>query len=462
MIMGRVILQSLLAIPMAASSQDFVAVPQQRCVWHAGDDAHWAAQNLNESDWKPYAQWKLGGDDPRVWVRCHADTSQLDLRPHEAIQIRLYAAYEVYLDGEKIGSAGDLRNGSFSMDAVRLFPVTPSLPRTYQPTIALRITYRLFGWWPTGTVPSLEIQAGEENALRARRTSVALAQGSELLVNTICFCIIGVIGFMLLGLSLYGGTRRALVLLASTCLATPLIILNYFCAAVLVDYPATKYVLIWAVAAIVANTTRTLFFFAIGKCRVPVLFWIAIVLMIVAYAAVASARFLSPQTALLVDTFRAHWIDPLSAVARIGVGAAPFYVFLPYRRLGPRMRPLAMLCMAWGATMMLLFVILFLGLDVMSLASIRQHWGETVADVEAFTNLAVIISLQALLFREQQQTSEERAILAGEMQAAREIQRMLAPGIVRTAPGTQIEVAFEPMREVGGDFFLCPVLPDGR
>jgi serine phosphatase RsbU (regulator of sigma subunit) len=267
---------------------------------------------------------------------------------------------------------------------------------------------------------------------------------------------------MLLWLSLYEGMGRELKLLALVCLTLLPIYLNSFCAASLVDYPATEYVLVCAVAAAAANTARTLFFFAIGRRRVPVLFWLAIVVGIASYAVGASARLLSPQTALQVDTFRAHWLDPLSTIARIGVSAAPFYVFWPYRRLEPWMRLLAALCMAWGTTMMAFFVILFLGLDFVSLASIRQHWGETVSNIEAFTTLAVIITLLAFLFHDQQQTAKERAILAGEMQAAREIQQMLAPGNVRTAPGVQIEVAFHPMREVGGDFFLCPVLPDGR
>jgi serine phosphatase RsbU (regulator of sigma subunit) len=446
---------------MAVAGQDFIEVGYSGCVLRAGDDSGWAAQNLSEDGWAPYTQWKARGDEPRIWVRCHADISRLDLRPREAIQIRLYGAYEVYLDGEKIGSAGDMRNGSFSMNAVRAFPVPRPLSRKHEPTIALRITYRPFGWWPTGTVPSLEIRVGDENALRARRTSVALAQAHEQLGNTICFCIIGVIGVMLLGLSLCGGTRRELQLLTLVCLALPPIYLNSFCAASLVDYSATEYVLICAVSAAAANIGRTLFFFAIGTRRVSVLFWMAIVVGITSYAIGASARFLSPQTALQVDSFRAHWLDPLSTVARIGVSAAPFYVFWPYWRLEPRMRPLAALCMAWGATMMLFFAILFLGLDLVSLATIRQHWGQTVSNIEAFITLAMIITMLALLFHDQQQTAEERAILAGEMQAAREIQRTLAPGIVRTAPGVRIEIAFHPVREVGGDFFLCPVLPNG-
>lgn len=38
--------------------------------------------------------------------------------------------------------------------------------------------------------------------------------------------------------------------------------------------------------------------------------------------------------------------------------------------------------------------------------------------------------------------------------AASEIQRMLAPAKIDTAPGLQIEVAFHPMRDVGDDLYL--------
>jgi hypothetical protein len=459
--MRRFLLLFLLAVPTAAAGQDFIGLPHEECVWRTGDDAAWAAQNLSGEGWKPYTQWKLEGFEPRFWVRCRADLSQLASRPHEAIQIRLYSAYEVYLDGEKIGSAGDMRSGNFSMDAVRVFPLQRSLPRTHEPLIALRITYRQFGWWPMGAVPSLEIHVGDEQALRARRTSVALAQASEQLLNTLCFSIIGVIGFMLLGLSLYGGMRQELKLLAFVCFTIPPIYLNYLCAASLVDYPAAEYVLIWAAAVAPSIATRILFFFAVGKKRVPVLFWVLIALGIAIYPARVLARVLPPQEALKLDAVN-YWLDPLSSLAKVGACIAPFYVFWPYTRLEHRMRPIAALCMAFGTTGVLLFATFFAASDAVGLASIRQHWFATISRVMAFSTLALIIALLALLFHDQQQTAKERAILAGEMQAAREIQRMLAPGIVRTAPGVQIEVAFHPMRDVGGDFFLCPVLPDGR
>jgi serine phosphatase RsbU (regulator of sigma subunit) len=39
---------------------------------------------------------------------------------------------------------------------------------------------------------------------------------------------------------------------------------------------------------------------------------------------------------------------------------------------------------------------------------------------------------------------------------------MLAPAILDTVPGVRVQVAFHPMREVGGDFYLCRSLPGGR
>jgi serine phosphatase RsbU (regulator of sigma subunit) len=63
---------------------------------------------------------------------------------------------------------------------------------------------------------------------------------------------------------------------------------------------------------------------------------------------------------------------------------------------------------------------------------------------------------------EQQQTARERAVLAGEMQAAQQIQQMLIEPGLKTMSGLCIEVAFVPMQEVGGDFYTCHILQTGR
>ena len=112
--------------------------------------------------------------------------------------------------------------------------------------------------------------------------------------------------------------------------------------------------------------------------------------------------------------------------------------------------------------MVVFFFLRFTGTQVQGIPDLQARWAIPVADGEAIASLCVVVALLALLSREQQQTARERAVLAGEMQAASEIQHMLAPRILETSPALQIDVAFHPMRDVGGDFYLCRVLANGR
>jgi serine phosphatase RsbU (regulator of sigma subunit) len=126
------------------------------------------------------------------------------------------------------------------------------------------------------------------------------------------------------------------------------------------------------------------------------------------------------------------------------------------------MRPLAALTMAWGVVMMAFFAVRSTSTHLPGIPNLQARWGIAVANSEAVAILALIIALLFLLFREQQQTARERALLAGEMQAAQQVQGMLAPAIVDTVPGMRVEVAFHPIREVGGDFYSCRILPGNR
>lgn len=447
---------ALLLLPLSAMGQAVMALQPQQCVWHPGDDVSWAAPVHEESDWRPLTEWKLKPGGSKIWIRCHADLSRLEIASSVSAEVQLYGAYELYVNGEKVGGSGNLDSGNFSMNVVRQFRLPRSSLREQQATIALRITYRLFGVLPTGPLPALRIAMGSPEALRDQRSTLVLTQTSDYLTNAICFGIIWVIGFVMLGLRLYGQSRPELSLLTVVCLAIPVIYLNYLCAAALLDYPLKAYVALWAISAIVANVSRCRFFFAMARRRVPVFFWILIGLGIFTYAARLVDMFLR------IEAFRSHWLELISLAARIGEFTAPFFAFWPYGRLDRRMRLIAGLCMAWGVSMIVFFAVLLASTDVAGLPRFREEWGRAVANVEAFSTLAVIVALLGLLFREQQQTAKDRAMLAGEMRAAREIQRMLAPGIVKTAPGAKIQVAFHPMLDVGGDFFLCPVLPDGR
>jgi serine phosphatase RsbU (regulator of sigma subunit) len=119
--------------------------------------------------------------------------------------------------------------------------------------------------------------------------------------------------------------------------------------------------------------------------------------------------------------------------------------------------------MTWAAVDITWFAVGFTNIGIFpDIANQLARWTVMLLELRGIVTVFVVAALMGLLFREQRQVTLERAVLASEMHAASEIQRMLAPATIATAPGLNIEVAFHPMREVGGDFYLCRVLPDGR
>ena len=117
----------LLLLASAVRAQSMPTISPGQCVWHSGDDPAWAAPDLDESAWQPYADWKLNPDQPRLWVRCHLGPIAATEFDRPSVQIRLSAAYQLFMNGAPIGQNGDLRRGFFSMDFIRVFPFPPSL-----------------------------------------------------------------------------------------------------------------------------------------------------------------------------------------------------------------------------------------------------------------------------------------------------------------------------------------------
>src|ERR1035441_2430269 len=163
-----------LVLLVALPAQTIITVSPQQCVWRTGDDPSWAASSLDESGWQPYAAWTANTAQPHLWVRCHRDLSSLRPVDQPALQVTLYAAYQIFADDRLIGAAGNLQSGAFTMDAVRNWPLGPG---PAQPaTIALRITRRIASSVPVGTLPPLQILAGDEPVLRDRRDALAFNQ----------------------------------------------------------------------------------------------------------------------------------------------------------------------------------------------------------------------------------------------------------------------------------------------
>src|SRR5689334_14368862 len=77
--------------------------------WHAGDDARWAAPSFDDSNW-PHLT--LPGSPPnmlRYWIRIPVRVGTF---VHPGLLLGpIGPAYELYWDGQRIGSFGDLSHG---------------------------------------------------------------------------------------------------------------------------------------------------------------------------------------------------------------------------------------------------------------------------------------------------------------------------------------------------------------
>ena len=458
--MSKKYLLIFLLFALPSFGQSTVTIAPQQCVWRSGDDPAWAMVSLDETGWQPNLQWKLNPNEPRIWVRCHANLSSLRQVDQPALQIALYSAYQIFADGQLIGSAGNLQTGSFNMNTVRNWPLKNELK---EPTvIALRITLQIASIVPLAELPPLEIHAGDEASLRDRRDALAFARIRRQLVPVVCFSIICVIGVILLSLYLNDRSRLELLLLGINSIALPFIYLNYLGAAIFLPYPLTAYFACFALPALISNLARTLFFFVLARRRVPLLFWLLIGVVTLLYPATIAVPLLPPAQALWLDTFRVHQIGAITELAGIIESLAPFIAFLPWANLTRRMKPIAALCMAWGATMMGFFAVRFTSAHIPGVPDLGTRWALPVSDLEAINTLGVCVALLALLFREQQQTARKRAVLSGEIQAARSVQRYLIPEHLPHTPRIAIESEYRPALDVGGDFFqVLPQASDG-
>lgn len=466
--MRRLLPLLLLVLPFTSFGQSIITVPEQQCVMRSGDNAAWAAPNLDETGWLPskLLSQKMKMQPPHFWVRCHADLSPLRAMSHPALQVASqHSAYQVFVNGEKIGGAGNMRTGAISMDTIQQYPVPKSLIGKAPDTVALRMTsnYSVLGFAYSIRGPAGGgLFAGESDALLGRRARQIVAQSNTVLVPVLCFFVVGIAGLMLLGLYYYDRSRRELLYLSIMCISLAALRVNTYCTAANFNYPSYLSGSVVFLANLAVSVTDILFFFTLARRKVPWLYWLALASVWTAWVFLGGAVFLPPNSAYFIGEFTSTpWITFLGAIGLIFYSTAPFVAFWPWKRIQSRMRPLAALCMVWGAVQFLWFATRSLPYAQLGLPNYSVLWRGGLLEIRAIALTSVLLALLALLFRDQRLVTEERAVLAGEMQAARDIQHMLVPSELESLPDLQIEVAFHPMREVGGDFYFCRVLENG-
>ena len=456
----------LLMLPATLPAQSILNISPQQCVWRTGDNPAWAAPNLDETGWQPWQDWKPQFAHPRLWVRCHVDLAPLrdDARP--AVQVTLYSAYRLYLDDVPIGAEGDLRDGNSSLDAIRSYPAPASMLATEPATIALRITNRMTlsnsGLFRTITEGPIKLRAGDATLLDGLRARTALAHAAQFVPTAISFGIIGVLAVVLLGLFFNDRGRTELLFLSISCLGLAALRINELASASMLSYSVSAGLVILGSGNIALTVTEVPFFYALARRRIPWPILALLAAMAAAYVPTWMDALAAANQPVWMGALNSQFVRPFSLLTHIVVSFVPFFVFGPWRAIPPRMRALAALCMLWGAADIVWFGVEVTSLPVPGVPNLFARRGLTFLAARAITTVCVLAALLALLFRDQRRVTEERAILAGEMHAAQQVQSMLAPAALDTLPGLRIEAAFHPVREVGGDFYACRILPENR
>jgi hypothetical protein len=456
----------LLSLARVAAAQSVLTLTPQDCVYRQGDDLAWASPMLDDSSWQPYSHWHADLSHPRLWIRCHANLSGLLSVSQPALQVRLYGPYELYLDGKRFAGSGNLATGGFSLNAIRSYPVAAAQIAQAPQLIALRVFDRSTLYNP-GTISGIirlpfRLRAGNASLLQALRAYEVLSGARTHAITTICYSIIGILSFPLFALFAFDPSRKSVLLLALYALALAVLRWNEFAVATFSDYPIS--IAIWITIALSQGAVFVgyPFYFVLAGRRMPWFMRVLLFMTALNCAGLVLDGFAVAGLPAWVAGLYSSVLDPLLFFALIALTLSPYIAFWPLASVAPRMRPIAILCMLWTAADFLWFLLEITAIPVPGIPNLYARWGLTLLNARGIITALVVAALFALLFREQRQISLDRATFAGELQAAGEIQRLLAPVKIDTAPGLQIDVAFRPMREVGGDFYLCRVLPNGH
>ena len=383
-----------------------------------------------------------------------------------ALQVSLYAAYQVYLNGQLLGGAGNLNSGAFSVNAIRSFPVAVGMFSSRPATLVLRITYRSLTSNSSPTLgllaPRLQLRAGDRSLLDALRARMVLAQASKYSEIALCNVVIAVMAVMLLGLFFYDRSRRELLLLSLSCLSVATLRVNEFCVASLLDYSFTLCLALVLVGNICLTFTQVPFFFASARRRMPLFYRIVIAITLLPYLPSVADILLASRQPAWLGALNTLYGRPSALICHMTLSVAPFVAFWPYGGIARRMRPLAALCMLWGLADLVWFAVETTEYPIAAVPNVFAHWGPMLLETRAFISAGVLAALLGLLFREQRQITRERAMLEGEMQAARSVQQVIVPEAIPSVPNFVIESVYKPAGEVGGDFFqILPTAAGG-
>jgi phosphoserine phosphatase RsbU/P len=442
----------VLALPV--SGQYAVSISPSHCVFRAGDDPGWAEMNLDESAWQSESEWiEHATGEPHFWLRCRLSPGELAPSVQPVLQVTTDAAYEVFLDGKLLGRFGNLKSGSHPVGVLNQYK-SSALSRGGGPLqLAVRIVYMptLYGqqampWILLGDAKEMRdrYDAGVWNALRGHW------------IVWLCNGIMAAAGLFFLAIYLFDRSQHLLLWASLTWLGLVMIRFSEFLITASVHFPSRVEYLLYGFG----NTEQIfyiLFFFALAGRRVNPLYRVLLAINIT----VSVLVFVPVLLPLRLSMEWRYWVDISPQVQSIAIpievliAFAPLAAFWPINKLSRSQLALYVVCSFW------------MGMDVLYLGAqipwlhFNTYFFLSFQTVRSAAIAAVVIAMTLLLIQRIRQTNREHAALAADMRAAREIQRILVPQRIESAPGLQVEAVFLPAQEVGGDFYRFRVLEDG-
>ncbi len=429
----------------------------------AGDDPAYAAPGLDDSAWMvvdPSRSLKTYFPNSRpevVWYRLHVKVAPSETGLGLA-EFNLGSAFEVYVNGERLIAAGQVAPYRPSTFNARLLGRIPDAAvSSGSLLIAVRMHISPNDWvnaFP-GYYP-YNLAIGQEAALR----------------NTIWLTLIGEyaltwfvrligLGLAIISLALFMAQRAhreylwIFLVFVISALQTPLQI--YLMRHTL---PA-GWVYVQGGFEIATLSFQVLAFLAF--LRMAVARWIKVWLLIAAagilHSSLQTAQGAGSATSLLVSG-----LPEMSLIA----GAIPVLLLLHWRRGNREAGILLVPAVVYSLTIYLrLGVFLVSTVPAAAPAAMRfqsavltRMMGPLVVDAGSLVGCLFVLSLTLIIVLRSTRIAHQQARMEAELAAAREVQHILLPERVESVPGFVIESAYEPAREIGGDFYQ--ILPNGN
>lgn len=428
----------------------------------AGDDLDYARPDFDDSHWLPFdphnsVDATLHARPPVIWYRLHVKTDPAATLALS--EVNLARAFEIYVNGEPL-----IRNGSVDP----FVPYTPSariiesVPQRMVATavlvIAIRVRISPVEW--ASQLPGLYIDnlvLGHWLELNNSRWLDIIGANSVEWINRLLLVGLGLIAFVL-----FAAQRRQTVYLwiAAVSLLTLAEFPVPFITAIQ-NIPA-YWPIIGTLPRLISPYIWVSLYFAFVDQRLN---WVWRIILIIA----GIGNFLSGiqgwGLALLLPL---QFFSNLPYIIILSV-VIPVVLAIHWRRgnreAGILLIPVILFSLYIYVEVGCLTLFQFPAWRQTALGGLNliDHYqvGPFTISLNSISGILSTLSLAIIMLRRSVTMSRRQALLDAELEAAREVQRILVPEHRGTVPGFSVETAYEPAQQVGGDFFQFTPTPDG-